>query len=83
MVRGGHGLPKLSLGPAIPYPSTPCRRASLETALQLFQGWPAHRAGLPVAVFYPLGHPTPYAYNFPEEIILEVRIKAKKATEKR
>jgi hypothetical protein len=52
MARGGHGLPKLSLGPTMPYPSMPCGRATPETALQPFQ----------VAVFYPLGHPTPYAY---------------------
>jgi hypothetical protein len=24
MERGGHGLPKISRGPAMPYPSTPC-----------------------------------------------------------
>jgi hypothetical protein len=45
MARGGHGLPKVSPGPAMPYPSTPCRRTTYETALRLFQGWPAHRAG--------------------------------------
>jgi hypothetical protein len=28
MARGGHGLPKVSLGPAMPYPSTPCGRAT-------------------------------------------------------
>jgi hypothetical protein len=32
---GGHGLPIVSPGPAIPYPSTPCGRATPETAL-----WP-------------------------------------------
>jgi hypothetical protein len=51
MARVGHALPKVSLGPAIPYPSTPCRRATPETAL-----WS-------VAVFYPLGHLMPYAYD--------------------
>jgi hypothetical protein len=45
MATGGHGLPKVSLRPAMPNPSTPCGRASPETALWLFQGWPAHRAG--------------------------------------
>jgi hypothetical protein len=30
--RGGHGLPKVSLGPAMPCP-TPCRQAIPETAL--------------------------------------------------
>jgi hypothetical protein len=43
MERGGHGLPKVSPGPALPDPSKP-------------GGWPA-------VVFYPLGHPTPYAYD--------------------
>jgi hypothetical protein len=26
MTRSSHGLPKVSLGPAMPYPSMPCRR---------------------------------------------------------
>jgi hypothetical protein len=38
---GGHGLPKESLSHAIPYLSTPCRRATSETTLWPFQGWPA------------------------------------------
>jgi hypothetical protein len=46
MARGGHGFPKVSLGPAMPDPFRPCRWAILETA-----------------VFYPFGHPTPYAYD--------------------
>jgi hypothetical protein len=29
----------------MPNPSTPCRRVTPETALWLFLGWPAHRAG--------------------------------------
>jgi hypothetical protein len=45
MARGGHGLPKLSLKPARPYPSTPCERATPETALQPFEEWPTHRVG--------------------------------------
>jgi hypothetical protein len=45
MARGIHGLTKVSLGPALPYPSMPCRRATPETALWMFLGWPAHRAG--------------------------------------
>jgi hypothetical protein len=45
MARGVHGLPKVSPGPAMPYPSTPCGRATLETALQLFLVGPARRAG--------------------------------------
>jgi hypothetical protein len=28
--RGGHELPKILLGPAMPYPSTPCRRLHLK-----------------------------------------------------
>jgi hypothetical protein len=35
MVRGGHGLRKVSLRPAMPYPSTPCRWAPPATALRL------------------------------------------------
>jgi hypothetical protein len=45
MERGGHGLPKVSLGPAMPDPSMPCWRATPETALRPFQGWPARRTG--------------------------------------
>jgi hypothetical protein len=44
MARGGHGLPKVSPGPTLPNPSTPCGGATAETALQQFQGWPAPRA---------------------------------------
>jgi hypothetical protein len=43
--RGGHGLPKVSPGLAMPYPSTPCRQATPETALRPFQGWPSCRVG--------------------------------------
>jgi hypothetical protein len=43
--RGGHGVPKVSLGPAMPYPSMPCRLATPETDLHPFQEWPAHSAG--------------------------------------
>jgi hypothetical protein len=52
MASGGHGLPKVSLRFAMPYP---------ETTLQPFEGWPAHRAGVRLL---PFGHPTPYAYVF-------------------
>jgi hypothetical protein len=45
MARGIHRLPKVSLGPAMPYPSTPFGRATPKTALQPFLGWPACRAG--------------------------------------
>jgi hypothetical protein len=45
MARGGHGLPKVSPRPSMPYPYTPCGRATPETALRSFPVWPAHRAG--------------------------------------
>jgi hypothetical protein len=45
MARGGHGLPKVSLGPTMPDPSTTCGRAIPEKGLQLFQLWPACLAG--------------------------------------
>jgi hypothetical protein len=32
MARGGHGLPKVLSGPAMPEPSMPCGRATPETA---------------------------------------------------
>jgi hypothetical protein len=38
MVRGGHGLCKVSPWPAMPYPSTPCEHATPETAVRPFQG---------------------------------------------
>jgi hypothetical protein len=44
MVRGDHGLPKFSPWPAKPYPSTPCSRATFETALQPFERCLAWRA---------------------------------------
>jgi hypothetical protein len=44
MERGGHGLPKVSPRTAMPFSSTPCGRATPETALEPFQGWPACRA---------------------------------------
>jgi hypothetical protein len=47
LARDGHGLPRISLGPAKPYPSMPCG---------LSQG------SLLAAVFYPFRHPMPYAY---------------------
>jgi hypothetical protein len=32
VARGGHGFPKVTSGPAMPYPSTPSRRATPEMA---------------------------------------------------
>jgi hypothetical protein len=43
--RGIHRLPKVSPRPAQPDPYTPCGRATPQTALRPFGGWPAHRAG--------------------------------------
>jgi hypothetical protein len=43
MAGGSHGLPKVSLGPAMPNPSTLCERATPETAIRSFWGWPTHR----------------------------------------
>jgi hypothetical protein len=42
MGRGGHGLPKVLLRPAMPYPSKPCGWATPETAIS---GGPSCRAG--------------------------------------
>jgi hypothetical protein len=36
MAKGGHGLPKVIPGPAMPYPSTPCKRATPETGSRPF-----------------------------------------------
>jgi hypothetical protein len=60
MARGGHRLPKKSLGPAMPDPSMPRGQATPETALQPYTRF---RGAPPAAVFYPFGHPTPYAYE--------------------
>jgi hypothetical protein len=54
------GLPKVSLGPTMPYPSTPCRRPPLKRLHGHF-GAGHLQGGRPAAVFYPLGYPTPYA----------------------
>jgi hypothetical protein len=40
MVRDGHGLPKVSPEPVMPYPSITSRRATPETPLWLFQFGP-------------------------------------------
>jgi hypothetical protein len=55
MGRVGHGLPEISPGPNLLYTSTPCRRATPETALR-------PQGGRPVAILS-FGHPTPYAYE--------------------
>jgi hypothetical protein len=65
MARGGHGLPKVPHGPAMPNPSMPCRRTTLETTVSCNAvsgvAWP--QGGRPVAVSFPFRHPTPYAYD--------------------
>jgi hypothetical protein len=40
IARGGHRLLTISPGPAMPYPSTPCRRAIPETPFSSFRGGP-------------------------------------------
>jgi hypothetical protein len=45
MARGGHGLPQVSPGSAMPNASTPCGRAIPETALRPSQGSPLHKVG--------------------------------------
>jgi hypothetical protein len=45
-----YGIPKVSPGPAMPFPSTPV------SGVARLQG------GRAAAVFHPFGHPTPYAY---------------------
>jgi len=37
MARGGHGLPKVSLEPAMLYPSTPCKRPPLKRPYSHFR----------------------------------------------
>jgi hypothetical protein len=51
MAKVIHRLPEVSPGLAMPDPSVPCRRATLETALQPFLG------GQPAVFSYPLGVP--------------------------
>jgi hypothetical protein len=56
MARGGHGLPKVSLGYAISYPSMPSGQPALKRLHGHFTS--SHMQGRqPAAVFYPLGHP--------------------------
>jgi hypothetical protein len=45
MARGGHGLPKVSPGPAMLDPITSCGWAIPKMVLRLFQGWHARKAG--------------------------------------
>jgi hypothetical protein len=60
MAKGNHGLPKVSPGPTMPNPSTPCGRATREIALRPFQWWPARWAGRMRPSSTTLYTPTPY-----------------------
>jgi hypothetical protein len=55
------GFPKVSNGPALPYPYMPCGWAARKTVLQPFRGWTT--CGRRVTVVFPFGHSTPYPYE--------------------
>jgi hypothetical protein len=57
MARGDHGIATVSLGPAMPYRSTPCRRLPLKWPYGNPRGSRPQGRRL-AAVFHPLGHPT-------------------------
>jgi hypothetical protein len=65
MARGGRGLPKVSPGPAMPYSSTPCRQATLGTALWPFQGWSAEQSGRPSSTLLDTRFRTPMRKGTP------------------
>jgi hypothetical protein len=54
MARVGYGLPKVSVGAAMAYPSMPCERATPETAVL---GVARPQAKWPAAIFYLLDTP--------------------------
>jgi DNA-directed RNA polymerase subunit RPC12/RpoP len=58
---GIHGLPKVSLKPAIPYHFTTCGQTTLKRPYGQFRGG-CLQGGYPVlrAAYYPLGYPMPY-----------------------
>jgi hypothetical protein len=60
MARGGHGVPKVLLGPTMPFPSTLCGWPPLKLPYSHFRSGYL-QGGRPVVVFHPNGHPTPYA----------------------
>jgi hypothetical protein len=60
--RGGHGLCRVSSGPAMPHPSMHRRRAIPKWPYVCFWGGPPAEQA-PAGVFYPFGHLTPYAYG--------------------
>jgi hypothetical protein len=61
MARGGHGLPKVLLGPAMLYYSMPFGQPTLKWPYGRYRGGYPH-GRRPLSVLYPLGHPTLYAY---------------------
>jgi hypothetical protein len=66
MARGGHGLPKVSPGPALPNPSRlyALHAGHPRNSLTAVSRMARAPGGRPAAVFYPFGHLTPYAYDF-------------------
>jgi hypothetical protein len=68
--RDGHGLSKVLLGPAIPYPFTPCGQPPLKRSYIYFSGGRL-QDGRPRAAFYPLRYPTPYASDADAEMQME------------
>jgi hypothetical protein len=57
MQRGGHGLPKISPGPALPFYAL--RTGNPRNGLSELA---RPQGGRPAAVSYPFGRPSPYAY---------------------
>jgi hypothetical protein len=67
-LASGHGLYKVSPGPAMPNSFKPCRKATPDSALWSFQWWPARRAG----GLHPLGTPChmPMCFSRPYLLLL-------------
>jgi hypothetical protein len=59
MARGMHRLPKVSFRPAMPDPSTPCGQATPPNDMVISEV-ACPQGGMPAAIFYLLGYPTPY-----------------------
>jgi hypothetical protein len=75
MGKGIHAVPKVSPGPAMPYPSTPCGpgpppkpknarwgggRPPPNRASRGLLGVPRPQVKRPAAIFFPIGYPFPY-----------------------
>jgi hypothetical protein len=85
MARGGHGLPKVSPGSAMPYPSTPAGRATPKTALgpMAVSGVASPQGGRPAGVFYPFSHPTPTPMtSLPHKNLTKIIVKTNKRRSK-